>query len=142
MYLRKKVSQMSFNNITLFASARKRLDWLTQRQEVLAQNIANSDTPKYRASDLKGYKFHEILRRESMQLNMSASEGNHMPGQRKRIRDFSENKERSPYETAPNGNSVVLEEQMAKVNESQISHQFTTNIYKKHIKMFMMALGR
>jgi|TARA_B110000196_G_C20870229_1_gene531655 flagellar basal-body rod protein FlgB len=133
---------MSFNNITLFASARKRLDWLTQRQEVLAQNIANADTPKYRASDLKGFKFHEILRRESMQLNMSASEGDHLPGQRKRLRSFSEHKVRSPYETAPNGNSVVLEEQMAKVNESQINHQFTTNIYKKHIKMFMMALGR
>ena len=133
---------MSLNNITLFASARKRLDWLTQRQEVLAQNIANSDTPKYRALDLKSYKFHEVLRRASMQLNMSASEGDHLPGQRKRLRDFSEHKVRSPYETAPNGNSVILEEQMAKVNESQINHQFTTNIYKKHIKMFMMALGR
>jgi flagellar basal-body rod protein FlgB len=91
---------------------------------------------------LKKFKFHEILRRESMQLNMSASEGNHLPGQRKRLRDFSEYKARSPYETAPNGNSVVLEEQMAKVNESQINHQFTTNIYKKHIQMFMTALGR
>ena len=68
---------MSFNNITLFASVRKRLDWLTQRQEVLSQNIANSDTPEYRARDLKGYKFKDILRRESMQLNMSASESNH-----------------------------------------------------------------
>ena len=133
---------MSFNNITLFASVRKRLDWLTQRQEVLAQNIANADTPEYRASDLKGYQFKELLRRESMQLNMSASESNHLPGQRKRLRDYSEHKVRSPYETSPNGNSVILEEQMAKVNESQISHQFTTNIYKKHIQMFMMALGR
>jgi flagellar basal-body rod protein FlgB len=77
-----------------------------------------------------------------MQLNMSASEGQHLLGQRKRLRDFAEHRERSPYETAPNGNSVVLEEQMAKVNESQINHLFTTNIYKKHIKLFMMALGR
>ncbi|NQW02294.1 MAG: flagellar basal body rod protein FlgB [Rhodospirillales bacterium] len=133
---------MSFSDITLFASVRKRLDWLTQRQEVLAQNIANADTPKYRASDLKAYKFKDILRRESMQLNMIASEVNHLPGQRKRIRDFSEQKDRLPYETAPNGNAVIIEEQMAKVNESQINHQFTTNIYKKHIQMFMMALGR
>lgn len=133
---------MSFSDITLFASVRKRLDWLTQRQEVLAQNIANADTPEYRASDLREYKFKEILRRESHQLNMAASEANHLPGQRKRLRDFSVEKVRLPYETAPNGNSVILEEQMAKVNESQINHQFTTNIYKKHIQMFMMALGR
>lgn len=133
---------MSFSDITLFASVRKRLDWLTQRQEVLAQNIANADTPKYRATDLKAYKFKDILRRESMQLNMSASESNHLPGQRKRIRDFSERTIKSPYETSPNGNSVILEEQMAKVNESQLSHHFTTNIYKKHLAMFKMALGR
>lgn len=133
---------MSFSDITLFASVRKRLDWLTQRQEVLAQNIANADTPKYRASDLKTYKFKDILRQESRQLNMVASDPAHLPGQRKRIRDFAERKDRLPYETSPNGNSVVLEEQMAKVNESQINHQFTTNIYKKHIQMFMMALGR
>ena len=130
------------SDITLFASVRKRLNWLTQRQEVLAQNIANADTPNYRASDLKPYKFKELLNRESMQLNMTVSEGNHLGGQRKRIRDFSEYKDRSPYETAPNGNSVVIEEQMAKVSESTINHQFTTNIYKKHIQMFMLALGK
>ena len=133
---------MSMDDIKLFASVHKRLNWLTQRQEVLAQNIANADTPKYQATDLKGYKFKEILQRESMQLNMVSSESNHLPGQRKRIRDFSEEKVRSPFETSPNGNSVVLEEQMSKVNESQINFQFTTNIYKKHVQMFMMALGR
>lgn len=133
---------MSIGDMTLLATVRKRLAWLTQRQEVLAQNIANADTPKYRASDLKPFQFKEILRRESAQLNMVSSTSNHLPGQRKRIRDFSEQIERLPFETSPNGNSVILEEQMAKVNESQISHRFTTNIYKKHMQMFMMALGR
>jgi len=133
---------MDLNTVTLFAAVKKRLNWLSQRQEVLAQNIANSDTPKYRAKDLKPYEFQELIRRENMQLNMVSSEAGHMAGQRKRIRDFSEQAERHPFETAPDGNSVVLEEQLSKLNESQINHKLTTNLYKKHLAMIRMAIGR
>ena len=133
---------MDLNDVTLFAAVKKRLNWLSQRQEVLAQNIANSDTPKYRTKDLKPYEFQELIRRENMQLNMVSSEAGHMPGQRKRIRDFSEQTERHPFETAPDGNSVVLEEQLSKLNESQINHKLTTNLYKKHLAMIRMAIGR
>jgi len=133
---------MAFNDLTIFSAVRKRLGWLTQRQEVLAQNIANSDTPKYRASDLKPYSFKELIRSESMQLNLKVSEPDHLPGRRKRIRDFSEVTDRRPYETSPDGNSVIIEEQMAKINETQMNHKLTTSIYKKHLLMFKMALGR
>jgi flagellar basal-body rod protein FlgB len=44
-------------------------------------------------------------------------------------------------ETSPNGNSVVLEEQMAKLSETEISHRLTTNLYKKHLNMLKMAIG-
>jgi len=133
---------MAFDDLTVFSAVRKRLDWLTQRQEVLAQNIANSDTPKYRASDLKPYSFKEMIRSESMQLNLTVSEESHLPGRRKRIRDFSEVTTRHPFETSPDGNSVIIEEQMGKINETQLSHKLTTNIYKKHLSLFKLALGR
>ena len=58
------------SSLGLFQAVKKRLNWLGQRQEVLAQNIANADTPNYRASDLKPYNFRELLRREDAQLNM------------------------------------------------------------------------
>jgi len=133
---------MAFDDLAIFSAVRKRLGWLTQRQEILAQNIANSDTPKYRASDLKPYSFKELIRSEGMQLNMTVSEESHLPGRRKRIRDFSEVTTRRPYETSPDGNSVIIEEQMGKINETQLSHKLTTNIYKKHLSMFKLALGR
>ena len=44
-------------------------------------------------------------------------------------------------ETSPNGNSVVLEEQMAKMGETGISHRLTTELYKKHLNMIRMAVG-
>ena len=133
---------MSFENITLFAAVKRRLNWLTQRQEVLAQNIANSDTPKYKARDLKAFNFNDIIRRESTQLNIEVSDPSHLPGRRKRLRDFTQFEERRPFETAPNGNSVIVEEQMAKINGSQINHKLTTNLYKKHLTMFRIALGK
>jgi flagellar basal-body rod protein FlgB len=133
---------MAFDDLTIFSAVKKRLGWLTQRQEVLAQNIANADTPKYRASDLKPYQFKDLIRRESMQLNMNVSDSSHIGGRRKRIRDYAETPDRKPFETAPGGNSVILEEQMSKINESQINHKLTTNIYKKHLLMFRMALGK
>ena len=59
---------MDFNKMSLFGMVKKKLNWLGQRQEILAQNIANSDTPKYRASDLKPYDFQELVRKEANQL--------------------------------------------------------------------------
>ena len=133
---------MSFDNIMLFSAVKRRLNWLSQRQEVLAQNIANADTPKYRSRDLKGFNFKDIIRREGMQLNIEVSDPSHLPGRRKRIRDFLQFEERRPFETSPNGNSVIVEEQMAKINGSQINHKLTTNLYKKHLKMFRIAIGK
>lgn len=130
------------DGMTLFTAVKKRLSWLGQRQEVLAQNIANANTPDFRATDLKPFEFREIVRREAMQVNMATTGSNHLDGQRRAIRDFHEDQTIKPWETTPDGNAVVLEEQMAKVNENSINHRFTTEIYKKHLGMLRMALGR
>ena len=128
--------------MSLFGMVKSKLTWLGQRQEVLAQNIANSDTPKYRASDLKPYDFEELVRKEANQLNMVANDTNHLKGRRRRIRDYASYVERRPFETMPNGNAVVLEEQMAKINETQVNHNLMTQLYKKHLSMIRMAIGK
>ena len=129
------------SSLGLFQAVKKRLNWLGQRQEVLAQNIANADTPNYRSSDLKPYNFKELLRREDAQLNMVTSGSNHLSGRKKRIRDYSSEKS-SPFETSPAGNNVILEEQMAKVGETGTNYKMATGLYKKHLHMFKIALGR
>ena len=132
---------MELDKLTLFSAVKGRLKWLTQRQEVLAQNVANADTPKYKASDLKAFEFRDVLRRENnSQVHMSVTDASHQPGARRRIRDFAEKVDRQPFETSPNGNSVVLEEQLAKVNETYTKHQLVTQLYKKHLSMLTMAV--
>ena len=128
-------------NIFLFQVVKNRLNWLGQRQEVLAQNIANADTPNYRASDLKRYNFKELLRREGAQLNMVSNGSNHLPGRRKRILDYASEKNQ-PFETSPVGNNVIMEEQMSKVGETGTNYKMATGLYKKHLNMIKIALGR
>ena len=48
---------MNLGNLNVFSAATVKMGWLNQRQTVLAQNIANADTPNYRAKDLKAPTF-------------------------------------------------------------------------------------
>ncbi len=132
---------MELDKLSLFSVVKQRLAWLGHRQEVLAQNIANSDTPRYQARDLKAFKFKDLVRNQSSNIRMTATAGSHMTGSPKRAVDFKVETERLPFETSPNGNSVVLEEQMAKISETGISHRLTTELYKKHLNMLRMAIG-
>jgi flagellar basal-body rod protein FlgB len=134
---------MDFGKVALFGAVKKRLAWLTQRQEILSQNIANADTPKYRAKDIEPFKFEAMVRRETgAQMNVARTDAGHLEGVRHRVTDFREEVERRPWETAPAGNAVILEEQMAKVNETQMAHKLTTKLYQKHLGMIAIALGK
>jgi flagellar basal-body rod protein FlgB len=133
---------MDLSNVPLFNIVKKRMAWLGQRQEVIAQNIANSDTPKYKARDIKEFRFKELIRKESSNIKMLTTNSDHRRGQEKRYSEFGVGDVKLPYETAPNGNSVVLEEQLSKMGESSINYRLTTELYKKHIGMRRSALGR
>ena len=73
---------------------------------------------------------------------MARTADSHLTGIPKRAIEFKVETEPRSMETSPNGNSVVLEEQMAKLSETGISHRLTTELYKKHLKMLRMAIGR
>lgn len=134
---------MDLDKMTLFGAVKKRMAWLTQRQEVLSQNIANADTPKYRPKDIEPFSFNDLVRRESrLQLNVDRTNPQHLQGNRRRVTEFREETTHKPWETAPAGNAVVLEEQMAKVNETQIAHKLTTQLYKRHLAMLRTAIGK
>ena len=133
---------MELDKLSLFSVIKGRLAWLGHRQEVLAQNIANSDTPRYKARDLKALKFKDLVSNQSSNIRMVATAGSHLTGIPKRAIESKVETERRPMETSPNGNSVVLEEQMAKMSENSVGYRLTTELYKKHLGMIRTALGR
>lgn len=138
---------MDLNKLTLFGLVKGRMGWLTKRQEVLAQNVANSDTPGYKPKDLKPFDFQELVRRQERQRMATAQNpqvANAGAGglSGRATSPFKSQNELSPYETAPDGNAVVLEQQMAKIGETQMQYQLTNELYRKHINMIKIAIGK
>lgn len=125
---------------TLFDRMKTRLAWLEQRQAVLAETIANADTPGYRPQDLAPLSFAETLEGGTARLRPAASDPRHLGG--------GEDGGGAPaktvmaqrtYEVAPAGNAVDLEEQMAKVSETLLAHNLTTQLYRKYLNLVRIA---
>ncbi len=117
--------------IDVFALAEKRLAWVGQRQNVLAQNIANANTPGYAARDVKSFK--DVLaasaQREAGGFTLAASAAAGRP-------------DRANAAISLDGNAVVLDEQLEKIAETDAAHQLAMGLYKKYSSMFKTALGR
>ncbi len=133
---------MGLSNLTLFSMLKERIGWLDRRQEVLAQNVANADTPDYEAQDLKSFNFKDLIRERPKPFVPMLTSPMHRPGKQQAVSAFGEVVTPAPYETAPDGNGVVLEEQMAKIGETQVQHRLTTELYNKNISMIKIALGK
>ena len=131
---------MDLSKIPLFEMLTRRMSWLSQRQEVLAHNIANADTPDFAARDLAPLDFRRSLR-DAGPMTAARTHAAHLGGGAKPqpLRDAAQ---RSRFDTSPSGNGVVLEEQLMKVAETQVDYQLVTNLYRKHVDMIKVALGR
>ena len=132
---------MDLFQLKLFQRMSERMGWLGARQQVLAQNIANADTPHFVPHDMKALKFVDHMN-EVASITQARTDPMHMTGTSSAAASIDEQKTKKQYETAPVGNSVVLEEQMVKLADAQHSYQLMTNLYRKHVDMLKMALGR
>jgi flagellar basal-body rod protein FlgB len=130
---------MELTNLSMFGLMRSRLSWLDQRQEVLARNIANADTPEFQARDLKELDVKTALSKSpGFALQVKLTDPQHLVSQGGND-EFRDAAVRRPFETAPAGNAVVLEEQMGKLNETQVNHSLITELYRKHLQMLETA---
>jgi flagellar basal-body rod protein FlgB len=132
---------MDLFQLKLFQRMSDRMGWLSARQGVLAQNIANADTPEYVPHDVKALKFDDHMSQVASVIQ-ARTDPMHLSGKASQAASIDDQKTKKQYETAPVGNSVVLEEQMTRLADAQHSYQLMTNLYRKHIEMLKMALGR
>ena len=125
----------------LFSMITKRLAWLGQRQQVLAHNIANSDTPGFMPRDVKPLDFRRLAAGEARRLEVSTTNARHLNSGRQSPK-FKSEEQTQTYETTPAGNAVVLEQQLMKVARTVMDYQLMTNLYRKHVNMVKTAIGR
>ncbi|NJO55542.1 MAG: flagellar basal body rod protein FlgB [Rhodospirillales bacterium] len=128
-------------NTSLFDQMRQRMDWLDQRQRVLAQNIANADTPGYRPRDLRPGREGNRPEPNAFSVALRTTDQGHQLGALRSPAHPATRAQRRSFEVTPTGNGVVLEEQMAKVGETAIAYKTTTQLYKKYIGLMKLALS-
>ncbi len=134
---------MAFTDLPLFNVLRQNMSWLTNRQRVLSENIANADTPGFRARDISRPDFRAILRQASggASGSMLRTDPRHMSSSRATTTGGGLRIEDAPDSASkPNGNTVVLEDQMMRVAETQMNHQAAVGLYQKSLGILRMAV--
>ena len=121
--------------MSLFDLAEQRLNWLDRRQGVLAQNIANANTPSYVAKDLQ--PFAQALAQATPKLTIT----NAMHLGRSSASEGTDLRQR-PTERAPDGNAVSMEEQLTKVADTDGAQALVTNLYHKYLGLFRTVIGK
>ena len=119
---------------------------LSERQRVISQNIANSDTPGFKARDVERPDFSALVEQHSggskirkPQIEVSSTmaalgaQGGHAGNV---VLDTNTS------ETKPDGNNVTLEDQMMKMAEVQADFTALTNLYRKQMSLLKIATGR
>jgi len=134
------------SNLPVVQAMGQQMGWLSKRQRVLSNNIANANTPNFAPSDLKQLDFQKLVERtgggsgvKSVALNRT--NGNHMDmngSMSGQLPDAKESKE--VYETSPDGNGVNLEEQMIKSSQTAGDYQKISNLYSRHVKIINTAM--
>lgn len=130
---------MDLSQYSLFRLAARRLDYLTERQTVLAQNVANADTPGYQPHDLEPFE-RVLADQRHGGATLVSTHPQHFSGAQGRGGGIAEGEMAGAYEVSPTGNAVVLEQQMLAVGETAMQHQLASELYRQHMSMLRIAV--
>jgi flagellar basal-body rod protein FlgB len=134
---------LAFSDLTLVSFLKAKMNWHQGRQKVLAENVANADTPGYEARDLKPMRFESHLSGPSVTPVATARTNRaHFAGSLPVQPAGLLTEEGDSWEITPEGNAVVLEEQMLKVSENQFDFQLATSLYSRSLGLLKTAIGR
>jgi len=124
--------------IQLFALASKQAEWLAVRQEVVAGNIANANTPKYKAKDVT--PFSAVLGAE---MQMARTNPAHFAesdlSADVRVKEAELNDE---IGIQISGNSVALESELTKTGQIKREYELNTNLVSSFHRMMLMTVKR
>jgi len=133
---------MALTDLPMFQALRQKMQWHQQRQGVLAENVANAHTPGYRSKDLKELSFSDMVDAEqgTGALRPVVTSAGHITSGGISAGVGTKVSKASSFERTPDGNSVVLEEQMMKIAQNQIDYQTATSLYSRSLGMLKSAL--
>ncbi|MDD3371731.1 MAG: flagellar basal body rod protein FlgB [Alphaproteobacteria bacterium] len=128
---------MSSSISGIFDLLTSKMSYLNQKQGVIAENVANVDTPGYKQLELKAFSFSDALKKASG--SMAVTNPKHivpasMAGMNAQTTPSKDT------EVLPSGNTVDIEQQMAEVSKTSVEYQTMTAVYRKMANLFRVAL--
>ena len=121
--------------VYLFDLASRQAQWLAARQSTISGNIANANTPGYKARDVE--PFADVL--DKTKLAMVATNASHLgfaPSQG----EGAKVKKADSWDTVYSKNSVSLEQEMIKAGDVNRQHSLNTSIIKSFHRMLMSSV--
>ena len=135
---------MAITDIPILSMIRTRMAWAQERQRVLAENVANSDTPGYRARDLTPPKFEAsstVAQAAPVKVALARTDSGHIPAIGQSSSSFR-TETKGSHEIRPTGNAVNLEDEMIKVASNQMDYQAATALYSRSLNLIKVGLGK
>lgn len=127
-----------YTDLNVFQTARSMAEHAVQRQALVAQNIANADTPGYRTRDLEPFSSHYATSSHSSE--MRSTRAAHL--QDATSNGFRNRPMNDQVGAEPNGNTVSLEQEMVRAVEIKRQHDRAMAIYKSSLNVLRISLGR
>lgn len=124
-----------FASLEIFRMAFDMATHASARQSVIARNIANADTPGYKARDLPS--FAETYDDFTGELSLRTSRAEHLTSAQTPAAEVMRD-----MPSSPNGNSVSIETEMAKATEAKGRHETALAIYKSSLDILRSSIGR
>ena len=110
--------------------ARKLLDVAALRQDAIATNVANAETPGFRRLDIAP-DFATQLRSRMESGDFAQSAGTLVP-------HLAE--DQTARSIRPDGNTVEIEHELLAMNRNAVEHQFLSDIVSSNLKQLKMAI--
>ena len=131
---------MSLTGSPLISMLKTRMHWHQTRQKLLAENVANADTPGFQPKDLRVPTFTPSGAPTGAGLTVERTSPNHLASTSGRAGEDPRYARR--FEITPSGNAVSLEDEMLKVAQNQSDYQLAASLYQKSLQMLRTAVGR
>src|SRR5579872_2306426 len=128
---------MSLSDIPILSMLRTRMQWHQERQRVLAENVANAETPHYVARDLVPPNFENVLQ-QSGSLTMVRTNPGHLAAVGDESK-FAEGRDRH-YEVRPRGTAVSHEDEMLKLAGNQMDYDAVAALYTHSLALIKTAV--
>ena len=142
---RKKCDAFMLEGISLFQIAASRIQYLAERQSVIARNIANADTPNYVARDLKPFDGAMAGQTSAAaaggRLALIQTDAGHMGGATSVAADSVVSTSSGDGEK-PSHNSVSIEEEMVKSADNANAFALVSAAYAKSVAIMKLGIDK